>query len=159
MRRFLLKMGWNSRQIRVRSAGPGEGSAEQYVRNRFPVELAEHRRSSVSRVLMVMLDGDQRGLKGRVAELDGACRKANTNVRGPNERVLVFVPTWRIETWLAYLDGQTVDERKRDYPRLARPRQCARHVDALVKMCQNNELRQPAPASLAAACSEYRSRL
>ena len=160
-RRFLLKMGWSDYQIRVRSAPPGEGSAEHYVRSRFPVELAGHRsrHHRVSQALIVVLDGDQRGLKGRIAELEDACRKAKTNVRGPNERVLVFVPTWRIETWLAYLDGETVDETKRDYPRLARPRNCAPHVNALVEMCQSNQLRRPAPASLAAACGEYRSRL
>ena len=154
--RFLLKMGWTRHQIRIRSAKPGEGSAEQYVRDRFPKELVQHRSTGVSRALMVMMDGDDRGISGRMAELDGACKKAKTSPRTPKEQVLVFIPTWCIETWLAYLDGKNVVEAKRDYPRLPRPRDCAPHVNTLVEMCQKNQLRQPAPASLAAACSEYR---
>ena len=156
--RFLIEMGWRKNQIRIRSAKPGKGSAEQFVRNRFPKELNEHRaRPSVSRALMVMMDGDNRGISGRMAELADACTKAKTSPRTQKEQdVLVFIPTWRIETWLAYLESETVDETKRDYPRLPRPRDCARHVDTLVKMCRNKALRKPAPASLAAACDEYR---
>ena len=154
--RFLRKMGWTRHQIRIRPAKPGKGSAEQYVRNRFPKELVEHRRNSVAQALMVMMDGDKLGIRGRMAELDDACTIAKTRPRNSKEYVLVFIPTWRIETWLAYLSGATVDETKRDYPRLRRPRDCAPHVTTLVEMCQENRLRQPAPASLAAACREYR---
>ena len=159
--RFLIKMGWRKDQIRIRSAKPGKGSAEQYVRDRYPKELVEHRNASVSQALMVMMDGDNRGISGRMAELDDACTKAETSPRTQKEPdVIVFIPTWSIETWLAYLDGETVDETKRDYPRLPRPRDCARHVDALVRMCcsrnRDRELWKPAPASLDAACRAYR---
>ena len=58
--RFLIEMGWRKNQIRIRSAKPGKGSAEQYVRDQYPKELVEHRKASVSRALMVMMDGDNR---------------------------------------------------------------------------------------------------
>lgn len=102
-----------------------------------------------------MVDGDERGVAARQNELAGECRKQGLSVRFPEEGVLVVVPTWRIETWLAYLDGQTVDESRRDYPRLPRKRDCAPHVETLVAMCRRNELRQPAPDSLEAACVEW----
>lgn len=155
VRRFLLKMGWQDHQIRVRMAGPADGSAEQYVRNRFPKELKDHRsrRGRVSEALMVMVDGDNRGVRTRVAEFDSAC-KTHGLARRP-ESVLVFVPTWKIETWLAYLNGETVDESRRDYPRLQRERDCAPHVDVLVDMCRRSGLRQPAPDSLVTACAEW----
>lgn len=157
--RFLRKARPSDQLLRVEMCPKTSGSAEQYVRDRFPRELAGQRSSNVARALIVMLDGDRRGVQGRMAEIDNACRNANTDVRGPNEKVLVLVPTWRIETWLAYLDGETVDETRRDYPRLARPRDCDPHLDVLVEMCRKNRLRQPAPASLTAACAEYRNRL
>lgn len=157
-RRFLKKMGWSNHQLRVLKAPGGRGSAEQFVRKRFPEELEEHRRrkNRVSVALIVMLDGDDRGVDRRIAELDDACRQRNVPCRDVGEHVLVFVPTWRIETWLAYLGGETVDEEKRNYPRLPRPRDCQPHVDRLAAMCRSDALREPAPSSLIAACTEYR---
>ena len=156
LRKFLKKANPNYPLVRVEMCPKTKGSAEQYVRNRFPIELAAHRRRSVTQVLMVMLDGDKRGIHGRMAELDDACKNAEMRPRNSKDQVLVFIPTWNIETWLAYLEGETVDETERDYPRLPRPRDCAPHVDTLVKMCRNNALRKPAPTSLAASCIEYR---
>ena len=103
-----------------------------------------------------MLDGDNCGVAARIAELEKACRKAKVRAGHPEEGVLVVVPTWRIETWLAYLNGETVDESRRNYPHLLRPRDCGPHVTQLVDMCQRRQLREPAPDSLVAACTEYR---
>ena len=103
---------------------------------------------------MVMVDGDNRGMHARVNEFDSACKKHGLRKRP--DSVLVFVPTWRIETWLAYLDGVTVDESKRDYPSFrGRESDCAPHVNTLEEMCRRKSLRQPAPDSLAAACAEW----
>ena len=52
---------------------------------------------------MVMIDGDRDGIRGRMDELDDACTKAETSPRNSEDQILVFIPTWRIETWLAYL--------------------------------------------------------
>lgn len=145
----------SKRRFRIEMAPGGSGAAERYVRERFPKELAEHRRRHASTVLIVMLDGDRMGTGRRVAELDAACRQRGVPVRRTGENVFVFAPTWRIESWFAYLDGETVDEEKRDYPRLRKERDCRRHVDVLVRMCREGRLREPAPSSLSAACEEY----
>ena len=156
VRRFLAKAGWSMHRLRVLKAPRGRGSAEQWVKTRFPTELAAYRRRRVvAQALIIILDGDNRGVQTRQAELDAACRLHNIDIRTPDERVMVLVPTWNIETWIAYLTGQTVDETTRDYPRLARPRECQAGVGALIAMCQDSGLRQPAPSSLAAACVEY----
>ena len=68
---------------------------------------------------------------------------------------MVIVPTWNIETWLAYLAGKSVDETKGDYPRLPRESDCQSQVEALAAMCEQGQLRPPAPASLQDACGEY----
>lgn len=156
MRRFLERSGKDCRLFRTETAPRGEGSAAQFVRKRFAKEVAEHRRRSVSQALMVMIDGDDRGVDRRLAELDDECKRQSLSVRTPDEGILVFAPTWNIETWLAYLDGEPVGEAKPDYPRLARPKDCGAHAAALAEMCDRRRLREPAPPSLSAACVEYR---
>ena len=105
--RFLESVGRLTRKakrrLRVEKASQGQGSAERFVRERFPKELAEYRRrrNRVSVALVVMLDGDAAGVAGRLDELDAACAEQGTPARRFDEDVFVFVPTWRIETWLA----------------------------------------------------------
>jgi hypothetical protein len=159
VRRLLSRAGWDRRKIRVEKAPAARGSGEQFVRERFPAELEAIRRGHVERALVVMIDGDRRGRAGRLAQLDEACQAAGIGPRTAADRVVVAVPTWCIETWLAYLDGEAVDEERQGYPRLARERDCQRHVDELGKMCDAGRLRAPAPESLEASCVEFTSRL
>ena len=158
---FLEKRGWSTRRLRVRKAPSGRGSAEQSVREQYPKELAAYRQRTghVEQAVVVMQDGDQSGVQRRLQALDAACASQGVESRRSTERVAVFVPTCRIETWFAYLEGQTVDEANEAYPRLDRERDCQRHVNELDEMCTLQDLRQPAPASLQAACDEYRARL
>ena len=144
--------------MRVVKAAAGQGAAEQFVRRQCPVELRAHRTRPVEQALVVMIDGDHRGVRGRLNELDAACRDAGVAERARHERVGV-IPTWNIETWLTYLDGDPVDEGRSNYPTLARERDCQPHVEALREMCVVGNLREPAPLSLVAACDEYRTRL
>ena len=161
VRRLLREMGWTHSNMRTEFLSPGSGSAEQFVRERFVKELAEYRRvrNRVSATLVVMIDGDRLGPARRRAELKDACQSQGVAFLESAERVLIAVPTWQIETWFAYLDGEDVDETKRDYRRLSRPRDCERHVDKLAEMCRRNALRSPAPRSLVSACDEYKERL
>lgn len=161
LRRFLTAMGWPKRRLRIEKAPAGRGSAEQFVRERFPIELDAYRRrrGRVGMALVVMQDGDVHGRAGRLTAFDEVCRAAEIPPRQPDDRVAVFVPTWCIETWLAYLSGENVGEDRQNYPRLQRERDCQSHVDRLVEMCRRQGLRQPAPDSLTAACDEYRTRL
>ena len=154
-RRFLDKMGWSTRQLRVEKSARGHGSAEQFIRERFPLELKELRKRHGNVSLAVLIDGDSHGVNGRLAQLDAACDQEGISRKGASDSVFVFVPTWSIETWLAYLHGETVAQDKRDYPHLPRSRDCQQHVEQLVNMCHNQQLRQPVPASLTAACVEY----
>lgn len=161
VRRFLKKAGWPTRRLREEIAPPGRGSGEQFVRERFPVELTAHRTncSRVAAALVVMIDGDNQGPRKRTDSLAQACQSSGVETPRPDERVAVFIPTWNIETWIAYLDGTSVEENKDDYPRLARERDCQPRVNHLWDMCQRGELRPPSPPSLDAACTEYKSKL
>ncbi len=159
LRRFLSAMGWETRTMRVEKAPGGRGSADQFVRQQFPRELKAHRTRHAGQALVTMMDGDRYGVDARLGQLNQACRAGSIDVRIPGERVAVFIPTWNIETWFAYLDGATVDEARSDYPHLPKERDCQRHVAALAEMCRAGALRQPYPPSLDMACDEYRTRL
>jgi len=155
MRRFFSAMGWDKRRIRVIPLPSKSG--EQHVRIHFPKELKAYRtrRHKVRCGLAVMIDGDNQGVVKRIRQLDDECRKHEVEIRNSHEAVAIFVPTWHIESWIACLDGQEVDENRRDYPSLDRPRDCKKHVDELVKMCKQQKLDQPAPPSLIRACEEF----
>lgn len=160
IRRFLERRGWSTRRLRVeRRSVPGSG--EQFVRERYPVELQSYRakRGQVRQALVVMMDGDRWGVRERLAQLNASCREAGIQPRNDGEHVAVFIPTWRIETWFAYLEGHTVNEEFRGYPKLRRKRECQIHVEALDDMCERGNLRHPVPPSLQAACDEFRSRV
>lgn len=129
------------------------------MRTRFPKELRELRRRQVARAVIAILDGDALGLQARLRTLDDACTAEGIPPRTNDERAAVFVPTWEIETWLAYLDGENVDEGKNNYRRLRRPGDCGDHVRNLVEMCRRGRLREPAPDSLKAACEEFNARV
>ena len=159
-RRFLARAGKYVRVQRVEVSPKGRGSGEQFVRERFAKELAYYRarKHRVEQALIVLIDADGRDVAARIEQVESTCVEAGDERRQGNERVAIFVPARNIETWFAYLEGQTVNENER-YPRLERERDCQRHVDRLYDMCQRGALRGPSPPSLEAACAEYRSRL
>ncbi|MBX9788740.1 MAG: hypothetical protein K2Y37_07470 [Pirellulales bacterium] len=153
-RRFLDRMGIGARLLRVSKSPQGRGSAEQFVGEQFAKELEYYRARShrVEQALVVKVDADRFDVAERVSRVEGH------STRRDGERVAIFVPARNIETWLSYLDGQSVDETN-SYPRLRRESDCRKHVDVLIGMCQRQQLRQPAPPSLEAACKEYLARL
>ncbi|MBI3921090.1 MAG: hypothetical protein HY318_06710 [Armatimonadetes bacterium] len=159
-RRFLAQAGKALRVQRVEVSPRGRGSGEQFVRARFAKELAYYRarQHRVEQALIVVIDADRREVAERVGQVENATVEGGQEQRRAGERVAIFVPARSIETWLAYLDGKTVNENS-TYPRLERERDCQRHVECLYEMCQQGVLREPPPPSLGAACAEYRSRL
>ncbi|MGI6418744.1 MAG: hypothetical protein ACOX1P_24115 [Thermoguttaceae bacterium] len=159
-RRFLEQTGKGLRVQRVEISPKGRGSGEQFVRERFAKELAYYRarQHRVEQALIVVIDADRRAVAERVEQVDAAAVEGDQERRRPTERVAVFVPAWNIETWIAYLAGQSVNEND-TYPRLRRERDCQQHVEQLYQMCQQGALRAPVPPSLEAACNEYRARL
>lgn len=158
IRRFFVRAGWHSRSMRVVKSPSGRGAGEQWVRERFPEELRALRRTQVSALLVAMVDADREPVEKRLADFDAACRQSGVGPRTASEPVAVFVPRRNVETWIAYLDGKSVNEGD-VYPKLPRERDCASAVRALKAMCDARALREPAPASLQLACIEYDARV
>lgn len=154
VRQFLKPRNFRSRDITTIPLPGGSQSGEQWVRHRFPGELQAIRRKR-SAYLIVVTDADTRSTAERRRQLDAECERRNIPVRNKRDPALVIVPRRNIETWLAYLAGDEVDEAAR-YPRLKRERDCTAHAKNLHRMCHTaQKLDKPAPPSLREACEEY----
>src|SRR5437879_5199722 len=92
-RRFLEKAGWTTRRLRVEKSPKGRGSATQFVRERFPTELAAYRsnRNRVAQALVVFIDGDEAGVTERLKELAKACEGAEIEPRKDDDHVAIFI--------------------------------------------------------------------
>ncbi len=159
-RRFLNGMGWNTRELRVEKSPSARGSAEQWVRERFSIELKVYRqrRQRAASALITMLDADLKSVEDRINEFEEECVSRQTPFRKDDEAVASAVPKRNIETWICYLNGEKVDEQT-IYDKLNRERKCKPAVDNLVDLCQSTGLSGDAPASLSAACEEYNGRV
>ena len=154
MRTFLVSRGVPTRRIRVRIAPEGRGSGEQYVRTQYPKEVKTYRSkcNHLNIALAVMIDADMKKVIDRLNELDASLTAAALNRRQPDEKIGNFVPKRNIETWIHYLQGETVGE-DTSYPKYDKPSACKPLVRNLAKN-RTHPLAQQAPPSLHAACTE-----
>lgn len=149
-------LGRTVRDIQVEKSPKGRGAGANFVLKKFPRFLQQYRGSHAGVALIVIVDGDTAGVRARMKQFDKECEDAGVPARQPGDPAYLFVPVREIETWLAYLEGETVDEGTK-YPHLGlhKARDCAPYVDRLLDMCRQNALRPPVPASLTAACEEH----
>ncbi|MEO5352623.1 MAG: hypothetical protein H7835_05350 [Magnetococcus sp. XQGC-1] len=98
MRRFLKLRGWQGHAIREEIAPPGQGSAEQWVRERYPHELTAMRSRSGMSILAVGTDADIIPVADRIATLDLECRAQGVAKRTAEDPVVMVVPKRNIET-------------------------------------------------------------
>ncbi len=164
-RTFLREyLRWSRRQerrfVEIRNVSRSFlGSADKAVRQRYPDELQLYRigcKKQSGLRLIVIIDGDKQGAEARLHSLDKSCKSKNVSLKKNSEKIALLAPTWNIETWLAYLKGETVDETRKNYPKSISSEDLQLRVEALTRMCRNNNLRQPAPPSLVAACEEFK---
>jgi len=96
-----------------RPAKGSGGSGEQFVRNRYPVEVQEHRRrvgKGASALLVVMVDADMETTHQRASQLSDALEAAGMNERRNDKHIVVLIPKRHVETWIRALLGNQVDE-------------------------------------------------
>jgi hypothetical protein len=156
-RRFLIEIGLaNNREITVLPTAAGQGSGEQWVRERFPAELkAVRRRSTSQRVaLLVLIDGDTQTPAERNQQLSKACVARAIAPPNPTDPVAVFVPRRNIDTWIRFLAGTAVNETD-SYRALDRERECRESVRTLAGACRERQLPAGVPSSLREACDEF----
>ena len=117
VRRYLRRRGMG-REVRIVPFPAGRGSAEQWVRNRFAVEVSayRHRRDGkkAQTELIVMTDADTLSVDERITQSGEALREAEVEPVGANEAIAQLIPKRNVETWILCLHGENVEE-LRDY--------------------------------------------
>jgi hypothetical protein len=153
-RRFLINRGFHARKIRLLALPEGKGSGEQYVRVNYPAQVKAYRSQSnyLSICLVVLIDADTKMVDERLRQLDKALEEDSQSRRQPHEKIAVFVPKRNIDTWIHYLQGETVDE-ETVYPKLEKESDCESCVQNLLSQCPRG-LDKDAPPSLHLACGE-----
>lgn len=172
---FLRKWGIEGRNIKPVIAPPGEGAGEQYVRENFPNELRAFRSKShdPNQRLIVIIDADAGTVNDKIAGLKKACRehkgeKGNStpvDFRNSDEKVGVFVPKWKIETWVDYIVNRNSVDENEQYSRSKKEKYSYDKNNEAIKLfakdCQRNHFPPDAsrPNSLQRACEEFETRI
>lgn len=154
-RYFLKKRGFTG-LFRAKICPKGSQSGEQYVRSQYPVEVKAYRqkKNRVSIGLVVLIDADTGTLEARLNQLASVLDENDLENRRSNEAIAIFVPKRNIETWIHYLQGETVNE-ETVYAKFENNEAvCKTAVEDLADRCYCQSLPEDAPRSLQAACEE-----
>jgi len=109
--RFLRRLGLTQHAIRIEKSPSATGSGEQFVRERFAVEVIAYRRRQAQTKLILVIDADNHTLQQRIRHLDHALQKAGVApIDNETEEIARLVSKRNIETWILCLNHQPVDE-------------------------------------------------
>ncbi len=90
----------------------GRGSGKQWVTQQYP-ELVRKQRSKSYQpniATLVVTDVDELTSTVRRAQLAESLKLNAIDARTPNERIVLWLPKWHIETWIKHFSGDAVDE-------------------------------------------------
>jgi methylmalonyl-CoA mutase cobalamin-binding subunit len=106
------------RQVRYERSPSGQGSAEQWVRNRFAKEVNAYRnrQARAETALMLIIDADTHTVQSRLTQLRQALKEHGIKAISNGERTVQLIPKRKVETWILCLTEQAVDEAT-DYKR------------------------------------------
>lgn len=154
-RHFLKKRGFTG-LFRSKICPSGSQSGEQYVRSQYPVEVKAYRqnRNRVSIGLVVLIDADTGTVQERFNQLAGILDEDAQENRQSHEAIAIFVPKRNIETWIHYLQGESVNEEDAYSKFDKNEAVCKVYVEDLADRCYSQSLSEDAPQSLQAACGE-----
>ncbi|AFZ24350.1 hypothetical protein Cylst_2111 [Cylindrospermum stagnale PCC 7417] len=132
-----------------------QGAGEQLVRDNYPKEVKAYRsKNYLSGMLVVLIDADNGTVENRLRQLNNALIEDSQEPRQPNERIAIFVPKRNIETWVHYLQGETVNETDAYTKFRENEAICKPGVEQLATQCSQGNLDVNTPPSLQAACGE-----
>ena len=107
----LRKLGFGAHAMRVVESPSGAGSAEQWVRERFPIEVEAYRIRQAQTKLIVLIDADMLTVQQRSAQLDRALRDAGAQpIPNDTKDIARLIPKRNIETWVLCLNDEPVNE-------------------------------------------------
>ena len=151
-----LKRKWKGRNIRVRPYPKVKGSAKQYVQESIGDEIEVLRQRQAITVLVIVQDVDELSVEQAKAILDNRISPP----RKSDEPIVYVLPKWHIETWIAYLHNEFVDESDKStykckYKKICESKQVHGFVDALADQCRENRPLKSPPPSLVETCKEF----
>lgn len=154
-RYFLKKRGFTG-LFRAEICPSGSQAGEQYVRTNYPKEVKAYRqnKNQVSIGLVVLIDADTGMPQDRLNQLASALDEDAQEKRQSNEAIAIFVPKRNIETWIHYLQGESVNEEDASAKFEKNEAVCKTFVEDLADRCYARDLPEDAPRSLQAACGE-----
>ncbi|WP_233787188.1 hypothetical protein [Dulcicalothrix desertica] len=140
----------------LKFAPPSSQSGEQYVRTQYPVEVKAYRqnRNRVSIGLVVLIDADTSTPQERLDWLARTLADDEQQNRQPDEAIAIFVPKRNIETWIHYLQGESVNEEDTYSKFPNNEANCKPSVENLAEQCRSQNILKEAPPSLQLACGE-----
>ncbi|MBW3542209.1 MAG: hypothetical protein KY476_18215 [Planctomycetes bacterium] len=161
---YLRLSGFNvgPRKLRIERAPKGFGSAEQFVRERYPTEVQTYRaRNPAYWALVVAIDADKWSIADRVRQLSEALQDAGEEARTANERIALLIPRRNVETWIHYLLGHGAVDEISDYRKFYRDRpkneHCRPAAERLMDLKKSEtELPEDCPESLRAGLEELK---
>jgi hypothetical protein len=154
-RHFLEKRGFTG-LFRTQICPKGSQSGEQYVRTHYPLEVKAYRqsRNRVSIGLVVLIDADTGTPQERLNQLANILCEDSQQARQAVEAIAIFTPKRNIETWIHYLQKESVNEENTYSKFQNNEASCKPYVESLVDQCRSQALPNAAPESLQAACGE-----
>lgn len=154
----LLKKGWGvkPRAIRVPPYPNGKGSGKKHVEDNVSLETEALRRRHPSTILLVIKDADELSVDQARSNLEAKL----LHPRDSTEPIAYIIPKWHIETWIAYLHGENVDEAdedtyKKKYGKISVRKDAHPFIDKLADICRQKTQLESPPNSLVAACEEF----
>jgi hypothetical protein len=111
------RFGIGSRHIKFDISPRSSEDASKYVLDNFVEAVKQWRAARHGHEMiafLVVIDGDKHGVVRRRNELLQRLRDSGAKPIAQNDPVAIIVPTWHIETWIAWLCGhRPIDERTR----------------------------------------------
>jgi hypothetical protein len=108
----LNKLGCNSRKIRL-IPYPGGTNTKRWVTHKYPEEVKAYRREANNQpnlALLVGTEADELTVQKRCGDLAAALTAKEISPRNLNERIVLWIPKWHVETWILFLSGTNVNE-------------------------------------------------
>ena len=154
-RHFLEKRGFTG-LFRTQICPKGSQSGEQYVRTHYLVEVKAYRQNKnrVSIGLVVLIDADTGTPQERLNQLANILSEDSQQARQAIESIAIFTPKRNIETWIHYLQGESVNEEDTYSKSQNNEASCKPYVEKLVDQCRSQSLPNTTPESPQAACGE-----
>ena len=158
IRRLLHRLNYNTARDVTFYRSP-KGCAEQFVRQRYQVEVGAFRGKLHHRAgcLIAVIDADNHTVDFRNKQLKDSLSDAGLEDRQADESIAIFIPKWHIETWIHYLLGdQQVIEGKPSSYYDGRERDCFPAVERFIEISRLSSYPADCPPSLQAGLNELK---